>query len=82
MNLNQLNNRDIVGQSQAWALFNSFAKLLFGRSWKLSRKHRIPEKKLTHLIQRKTANELRHASGPIHASTRYIHANLVILATR
>ena len=40
-------------------LCNSSVGLLFGRSWKLTRKHIISEKKLRHLIQLTTANGLR-----------------------
>ena len=46
---------------------------LFVRFWKLTRKQKILEKKLRHLIQLATANGLRYASGLVLASTRYIN---------
>ena len=39
----------------------------------VSRKSRIPEKKLRFLIQQITANELRHARGPVHPSDSFIY---------
>ena len=56
------------------SLYNSSVGLLFGRSWKLTRKHIISEKKLRHLIQLTTAKGLRHTSGPVQPSARYIYA--------
>ena len=44
-----------------------------GILWKLTRKSRIPEKKLRFLIQKIMANELRHARGPILPSDHYIN---------
>ena len=48
-------------------------KLLFGKSWKLTRKPRIPEKEVRFLIHLSMANRLCHASGPVQPSTRYIN---------
>ena len=41
-------------------------ELLFGRSWKLTRKSEIPDANLKYLIRQITANGLGHARGPVH----------------
>ena len=54
-------------------MFNSCAKLLFGKSWKLTRKSRIPEKKLRFIIQQIMANGLRHSRGPSRSTIWPLH---------
>ena len=43
---------------------------------KLTRKSRIPDKKLRFLIQQIMANELRHAWGPVLPSDRYLNSQI------
>ena len=55
-------------------LFNSSVGFLFAKSWKLTREHKILEKKLRHVIQFPTANGLRNASGPVLSIVSYINS--------
>ena len=53
--------------------------VLFGKSWKFTRKFIKPEKKLRFLIQHLTANGLRHATCPVHSYDHYIYSLKLII---
>ena len=50
-------------------LFNSCVELLFGKSWKLTRKFRIPEKKLDSLSNKPRWTDLGMLEVPFHHTT-------------